>query len=59
MDLRDWGMTFGLAYGIARGEDPYESNESVAQRALDAARMVWKGWDQDLWVWGEKPEVAA
>jgi hypothetical protein len=36
-DLRDWGLYFGVAYGIARSEDPYEPNGRVAARAYDAA----------------------
>jgi hypothetical protein len=37
LDLRDWGFYYGVAYGIARGENPYETNGSVAERAFDAA----------------------
>jgi len=40
MDCRDWGFTFGVAYGIARGEEPYESDDSVCERAMTAAREV-------------------
>ena len=39
-DLREWGYAFGLAYGIARGEDPYEANGSVAERAYMAATAL-------------------
>jgi hypothetical protein len=39
-DCRDWGFVFGLAYGIARGEEPYESDDSVCERAMTAAREV-------------------
>lgn len=41
MDLRDWGTVFGVAVGLARTEEPCESLESVAQRALEAAWPVW------------------
>jgi hypothetical protein len=37
LDLTDFALTAGLAYGIARGEDPYESGESVVARASAAA----------------------
>ena len=47
-DMRHWGLTYGLAYGIARGEDPYEPNHQVAERALAAARLVWEGWPHKL-----------
>jgi hypothetical protein len=40
LDLRDWGFYYGVAYGIARGEDPYEPNGSAAKRAFDAALEV-------------------
>jgi hypothetical protein len=40
LDLRDWGFYYGVAYGIARGEDPYEDNGSAAKRAFDAALEV-------------------
>jgi hypothetical protein len=39
-DCRDWGFVFGLAYGIARGEEPYESDQSVCERAMTASREV-------------------
>lgn len=45
LDLRDWSVLFGLAYGIARGEDPYESNSSVARRAAEATRIAWQRWN--------------
>ena len=38
MDCRDWGFVFGVAFGIARGEEPFESDHSVCERALDSAR---------------------
>lgn len=39
--LVDWGVAYGTAYGIACGESPYETEESRAARALDAADQVW------------------
>lgn len=38
-DCRDWGFALGLAVGMARAEEPYESLESVLGRAVRAA--VW------------------
>jgi hypothetical protein len=46
-DCRDWGFTFGVAYGIARGEDPYESDDRVCERALTAAREVFSRFSQE------------
>lgn len=40
MDYGDWAFTFGVACGIARGEDPFETMESVIERAEAAAREV-------------------
>ncbi len=40
MDLLDWGCAFGIAFGLARAEEPCESNVSVGQRALEAARAA-------------------
>lgn len=42
LDLRDWGVYYGVAFGIARGEDPYEPRDSVAARALEAAQRVYR-----------------
>jgi hypothetical protein len=36
----EWAYVFGIAYGIARGEDPYEPISSVSARAFEAARPV-------------------
>lgn len=41
LDLIDWGMAVGIAFGIARGEDPYESPEAVIARAEQAASEAW------------------
>ncbi len=43
-DLLDWGMTFGMAFALARLECACESNRSVAKRALDASKSVWAEW---------------
>lgn len=38
--VRHWGFLYGLAYGIARAEDAFETNEAVAMRAFRAASDV-------------------
>ncbi len=51
LDIHDWGLMFGLTFAIARGEDPYESVESVGARAMrsaEAAFREWHGGDLDL-----------
>ncbi len=47
LDCRDWGFAFGVAYGIARGEDPFEADHQVAERALQAARTAFLRWGGD------------
>lgn len=44
LDVADWGLIVGLAYGIARGEDPYENHRSVTLRAEAAAREALSRW---------------
>jgi hypothetical protein len=46
-ECRDWGFVYGLAYGMARGEDPYESTGSVSIRAMGAAIEAFKRWGGD------------
>ena len=47
-DIRDWGVVMGVAYGIARGEDPYESRDSVLARALPAAKEAYANYGDEL-----------
>jgi uncharacterized BrkB/YihY/UPF0761 family membrane protein len=42
LDLSDWGFTYGVAWAVARAQDPHEPDASVAQRALAAAQEVFK-----------------
>jgi len=44
LDCRDWGLALGIAYGIARGEDPFEPEESVCARTMTAARDAYARW---------------
>ncbi len=37
----DWGALYGLAFGIARAQDPFETIEQVAERAGRVAREVY------------------
>ena len=39
---RDWAMMFGIACGIARTEDLWESTGDVVGRALEAANEVYR-----------------
>jgi len=38
--MRAWGCVYGMAFGLARCEEPCESIESVAERAYEAAWPV-------------------
>ena len=47
-DLRDWGFVFGMAFAMARGEDPWETNQSVAERALMPAFAAYSDWSGEF-----------
>lgn len=61
-DLANWGLTFGMAYGIARGEDPYEDAQRVGERSLQAATEAYKrfcgpeGFDWRSLYWKDRDE---
>lgn len=44
LDLRDWGLVYGMTFGIARTEEAFETNEDVAERAYEPARLAWAAW---------------
>lgn len=47
-DLRDWGMVYGVALGLARAEDMWEPLESVTARAREAAVETFLQWSGDF-----------
>jgi hypothetical protein len=47
LDCHDWGFVFGLAYGLARSEDPDGPEADVSSRALSAAREAFTKWGGD------------
>jgi hypothetical protein len=47
-DLREWGFVFGMAFAIARAEDPWETNRSVAARALMPAFAAYTDWSGEF-----------
>lgn len=49
-NMLDWGTIYGIAFGLARAESPFEATESVGQRALGAAQAYW-----DDYTRGESP----
>jgi uncharacterized BrkB/YihY/UPF0761 family membrane protein len=42
LDLADWAFTYGVAWAEARAQNPSDSDERVAARALAAAREVFR-----------------
>ncbi len=38
IDCFDWGLIYGMAYAIARGQAPYDAERAVRTRAITAAR---------------------
>jgi len=42
-ELRNWGMFYGVAFGLARTEEPCEPADSVAERAFEAAKLAFEG----------------
>lgn len=44
LDAVSWGLCVGLAHGIARGEDAYESTHRVTMRSEVAAREAHDRW---------------
>ena len=44
LDYADFALTVGVAYGIARGEDPYETGRSVKARVVEAAPIAFNRW---------------
>jgi len=48
MDCMDFGLVYGLVWAMARGEDPYETQHSVGERAQSASREVWVRWNGSL-----------
>jgi hypothetical protein len=54
LDLADWAFTYGVAWAEARAQNPRDSDERIAARALAAAREVFRrycghpGWEEQL-----------
>jgi hypothetical protein len=43
-DMRAWGMTYGIAFGLQLGENPNVDWDTAAEDALDAARGAFARW---------------
>lgn len=52
---RDWAMMFGIACGIARSDDVWESMDDVIGRALEAANGAYERFHGSS---GPKPKTA-
>jgi hypothetical protein len=44
IDLMDWGFAFGVAWAVARGQDPAAPEEVVSERALHATQAVYEAY---------------
>ena len=55
LDLADWGFTYGVAWAAARAQDPHESDDAVAERALAAAEQVFRLYCGDQRLGGPHP----
>lgn len=47
-DLMEWGLVYGMAFAMARSEDPWETIESVAARAFMPALAAYTDWSGDM-----------
>jgi hypothetical protein len=57
-DLRDWGLVYGLAFGLALSANPQMAHEDAAQLAYWPARRVYGRWAGEIEDPGEKREAA-
>ena len=44
IEMMDWGFAFGVAWAVARGQDPEAPEELVSMRALDVTQAVFDGY---------------
>ena len=44
VDMLDWGFAFGVAWAVARGQDPAAPEEVVSLRALDVTETVYNAY---------------
>jgi hypothetical protein len=44
IDLMDWGFAFGVAWAVARGQDPDAPEDVVSERALHATQAVYEAY---------------
>jgi len=51
-DIRDWGLIYGIAYGLARADADYgawdDPNELIADRAYKVARKWFAAWAGEI-----------
>ena len=52
-DVRDWGLIYGITFGLARAADGDEPGEIIAERAYKVARGRFAQWAGEI----EDPEV--
>ncbi len=47
VDMMDWGFAFGVAWAVARRQDPAAPEELISLRALDATHAVYQAYRGD------------
>ena len=52
-DVRDWGLIYGIAFGMARADAPDAPSETVAEHAYKIARAKFARWAGEI----EDPDV--
>ena len=44
IDMMDWGFAYGVAWAVARSQDPVALDEVVSERALQATQAVYEAY---------------
>jgi hypothetical protein len=47
-DMRAWGMTYGVAFGLLLADDPDGDFDTIAENALDGARAAFGRWSGSI-----------
>jgi len=47
-DVRDWGLMYGIAFGLAVAKWPQEPHKETAKLAFHVARMVYVRWGGEI-----------
>jgi hypothetical protein len=56
LDLRDWGLAFGMAWMLHRAEDPFAKPADIGERAFKDGWAAWTRWSGEF---HQRPPVLA